>query len=187
MNERQGLGRSIFAIGALSVCALTSTAMAQQQGTYVGQTKDGHSVSFTVGYDSGTGNYNVTGGTVYTMPLCQKTKESFEEEWIFNFGSNVDIIDGKWSYTIAYHVDFLPLHMTFKGKKSLSGTISVTEADFNPASNYSTRPTKEQFCVFKQPFTASYQGPNALTLLESGKVKIERPDSQTVITLPNTN
>lgn len=138
--------------------AIGSNASAQQAGEYDGQTADGLPVQIIVAVDQSTGKFEIQGvGFNFTL-LCQKSGDHLGESWGVFPAAGADIIKGKFSDAVTNQDDYLPFSMTFKGKKSVSGDVALTETDFNPAIHYNTPPKKEQYCSSDEKFTATFSG-----------------------------
>jgi hypothetical protein len=173
---------ALMAAAALAV-ALTGTARAQQAGEYDGQTADGNPVAIVVGNDSGTGNFEVTVAEFDFVIACKKSGDQLGSGWYIGFPDGYDILDGDFSYAIAYSDAYLPFSMHFKGKKSVKGEVALTEPMFNPVSGYNTPPKKTQTCSSDQPFTATFSGAVPKLRVAPGTVTIKTRNTTMLVPL----
>ena len=184
MNRKKSATLQLSAICVGGLIAFGSAAIAQQAGTYTGQTADGHPVSITVGVDPNNGDFEVPGAGFNFTLVCDKTGETFGSGWAIGFTNGADIINHKFAYAFDYPESYLPFSMTFHGKLSVKGKVALRDAAFNPATGYTTEPTKLQFCDSDQPFTATYSGADASPAAAPGTVRIQGRDFQTVRSFP---
>lgn len=119
-NTRQR-GLRTWATGLWMALACLGSAQAQQTGTYIGTTADGHDVQIDVAFDTETGQYYV-GGFVsgYTFN-CRKTGSS--EEWgIFVLGF-IPIGDGHVDLLERSNTIYLQTSLDFKSDNKIVGMV----------------------------------------------------------------
>jgi hypothetical protein len=138
--------------------ALATLADAQQAGTYVGQTSDGHAVHVTVGVDPANGDFEVTSVDWDYSILCAKSLEVLDGGIGFGFGDGADILNGKFASEFHGQSGYLTTSMTFKGTDFVKGRLGDIFPRFDPAVGYTAPPKKTQTCASSEPFTANFSG-----------------------------
>ncbi len=157
---------TLIAIGAPG---FGSAALAQQVGNYAGTAEDGNAVTFSVGIDDATGNFEITNVGFNFTATCQKTLAPYGGGVGANFSGTADVIGGKASHTISFDSLYVPMSFVFHGSNPAKGKIYVSVPAFVPG----TPPKNAQLCVSKnQSFTATFSGPGAPPAMAPGAVAL---------------
>jgi len=145
-----------LAVAALGACAI-SPAAAQVAGTYSGSTADGHSVTFTVSTDAGTGKLAVTGASVGFSDLCSNGS-TLNSGW--GYGLTQDIKKGAVSNTTSDPYFTIAFSLAFSGDgQSATGTVSSIGPTLSPVG---PKPKKALFCQSpSQSMSVTLQSPDA--------------------------
>lgn len=151
-------GRPAFLLIAGFVVAAGSPAYAIKNGTYSGQTADGHTITFQVKTDPNTGKPELGSLLVYFTAQCPQTADSYSAGYSWGFADGVDFVKSKvtWTYSPTPLFIYTQNTIAFTSTTAANGSTQFRVAALIPG----TPPTKAEVCTSpKQAFTATYQGP----------------------------
>ncbi|MGD0864132.1 MAG: hypothetical protein ABSA49_01110 [Rhizomicrobium sp.] len=140
-------GTLFFAIAA------STSAEAQQVGTYTGTSADGQYLDFTVGTDPNTNSLAVLEAGINFDAVCKGGYPNLLQSW--GLGFTQDITDRKAAIVFPGQDIYVTANLVFSGNgNTVTGTITTRVVAFAPST---AAPTKAEFCESaKQAFTATY-------------------------------
>lgn len=154
-----------LAVGLGMAAACLGAAHAQQVGTYVGTTADGHEVYIEVGQDAGTGQFYIGSTSAGFTLNCLKTHATYEYG-LGAGGDNSPVVDGHADLLARYENFYLATSYDFKGGDKIVGKIRGGVPMF---ADELSPPKAGQACnSINQKFTATFQPAAAGARLKAG-------------------